>query len=186
MVNFSDIFRINSYRKFSIDLQYSVLLYTTIMDIAVFGAGCFWGVEASFRSLSGVIETEVGYCGGIIPNPTYKDVCRGDTGHAEVIKISFDSTLISFKTLVEHFWEIHDPTTRNRQGPDIGHQYRSTIFFQDETQQKIALQSRLEQNQSGQYNLPIVTEIVPKQIFYRAEEYHQRYLEKNGRSSCHI
>ncbi|UYP44162.1 Peptide methionine sulfoxide reductase MsrA [Candidatus Lokiarchaeum ossiferum] len=156
------------------------------MEIAIFGAGCFWGVEASFHRLQGVIDTRVGYCGGKLENPSYKEVCRGNTGHAEVVKVIFDPELISYHTLLEHFWEIHDPTTRNRQGPDVGSQYRSVIFFQNEQQQKIALQSRLEQNQSGRYSSPIVTEITSTQPFYDAEEYHQRYLEKNGRISCHL
>lgn len=156
------------------------------MEIAIFGAGCFWGVEASFRRLQGVIDTRVGYSGGKLKNPSYKDVCRGDTGHAEVVKVTFDPEILTYNTLLDHFWEIHNPTTRNRQGPDIGSQYRSAIFFQNDQHQKMALQSRLEQNQSGRYSTPIVTEISPEQPFYDAEEYHQRYLEKNGKLACHI
>ena len=175
-----------TYRIITKDLLRAITLVHIKMEIAILGAGCFWGVEESFRRLPGVIETRVGYSGGHLENPTYKDVCQGDTGHAEVVKITFDPELISYKSILEHFWQIHNPTTRNRQGPDIGHQYRSIIFYSDKNQQKIALESRLEENQSKKYTAPIVTEIVEQQPFYDAEEYHQKYLLKQGKDVCHI
>lgn len=154
------------------------------MEKATFAAGCFWGVEASFRALPGVVDAQVGYTGGTLLNPTYHDVCTDRTGHAEALEITFDPAKISYEKLVDHFWQMHDPTTPNRQGPDFGTQYRSAIFFHTPEQEKLARASR-EQWQN-RFRQPIVTEIVPASTFYRAEEYHQRYLEKKGLSSCHI
>lgn len=145
------------------------------MQKALFAAGCFWGVEAAFKKVPGVISTTVGYTGGHLENPTYKDVCSGKTGHAEAVLVEFDPKQVSFEKLLEVFWSIHDPTTLNRQGPDIGHQYRSAIFFQDAAQERLARQSQENQRASG---VKAVTEIVPAGPFWRAEEYHQCYLEK--------
>jgi len=154
--------------------------------IAVFGAGCFWGVEAAFRRLPGVLATEVGYSGGNFKNPTYHDVCGDRTGHAEVVRVEFDPQKITYRDLLRVFWLNHDPTTKNRQGPDIGTQYRSVIFYFDEGQRQEALASLQEEEKSGRYSRPLVTEIVPAKEFYRAEEYHQQYLEKRGQASCHL
>lgn len=153
---------------------------------ATFAAGCFWGVEAAFRRVPGVIATTVGYTGGTTPNPTYEDVCSDRTGHAEAIEITFDPSEVSYERLVEIFFQSHDPTTVNRQGPDVGSQYRSAIFFHDAAQQAVALASKEKMQQSGRFRRPIVTEIVPAAPFYRAEEYHQRYLEKRGLDYCHV
>ena len=154
------------------------------MDKATFGAGCFWGVEATFRALPGVKETAVGYEGGKLDNPTYHDVCTDRTGHAEVVQVTFDPAEISFNELLKVFWENHDPTTTNRQGPDVGTQYRSAIFFHSPDQEAEAKRSREEAQKS--FKRPIVTEIVPAMTFWRAEEYHQQYLEKRGLSHCHL
>jgi peptide-methionine (S)-S-oxide reductase len=154
------------------------------MEKATFAAGCFWGVEASFRALPGVIDAAVGYTGGTLANPTYQDVCTDRTGHAEALQITFDRAKISYGTLLDHFWQMHDPTTRNRQGPDFGTQYRSAIFFHSPEQEQAARASR--ERWQKRFSQPIVTEIVPATTFYRAEEYHQRYLEKKGLSSCHL
>jgi peptide-methionine (S)-S-oxide reductase len=154
------------------------------MEHATFAAGCFWGVEASFRALPGVLDTAVGYTGGSMANPTYHDVCTDRTGHAEALEVSFDPAKISYDQLLDHFWEMHDPTTPNRQGPDFGTQYRSAIFFHSPEQEKAARASR--ERRQTRFRQPIVTEIVPATTFYRAEEYHQRYLEKKGLSSCHL
>lgn len=154
------------------------------MEKATFAAGCFWGVEASFRALPGVVDAAVGYTGGGLPNPTYRDVCTDETGHAEALEITFDPSRISYDQLLDHFWQMHDPTTPNRQGPDFGTQYRSAIFFHSPEQEKLARASR--ERWQERFRQPIVTEIVPASAFYRAEEYHQRYLEKKGLSSCHI
>jgi peptide-methionine (S)-S-oxide reductase len=149
------------------------------MEIATFGAGCFWGVESKFQKVKGVIITTVGYMGGRLKNPTYEQVCTDKTGHAEVIQIIFDKEQISYEKLLEIFWSIHDPTQLNRQGPDIGKQYRSVIFYHNETQKKIAEESKKQiQNK---YNRKIVTEITLASKFYPAEEYHQKYLQKQGR-----
>jgi len=156
------------------------------MEKATFGAGCFWGVEATFRQIPGVIDTAVGYLGGTLKNPTYEDVCTDRTGHAEVVQVTFDPAKVSYDQLLNVFWEMHDPTTLNRQGPDIGTQYRSAIFFHSPEQEAIARKSRAEVEDSGKFRRPIVTEITPVSTFYRAEEYHQRYLEKRGLSHCHI
>jgi peptide-methionine (S)-S-oxide reductase len=154
------------------------------MERATFAAGCFWGVESSFRALPGVVDAQVGYTGGSLPNPSYQDVCTDRTGHAEALEINFDPAKISYDKLLDHFWQMHDPTTPNRQGPDFGTQYRSAVFFHSPEQEKAARASR--ERWQGRFSQPIVTEIVPASTFYRAEEYHQRYLEKKGLSSCHI
>src|SRR5256885_11654471 len=156
------------------------------METATFGAGCFWGVEATFRQIPGVIDTAVGYLGGELVNPTYEDVCTDRTGHAEVVQITFDPAKVSYEQLLSVFWETHDPTTLNRQGPDIGTQYRSAIFFHSPEQEAVARKSKAEIEASGKFRRPIVTEITPASTFYRAEEYHQKYLEKRGLSQCHI
>ncbi len=148
------------------------------MEKALFGAGCFWGVEESFRKLNGVINTEVGYSGGITTNPTYESVCVGNTNHAEVVLIEFNTNEISFENLLDHFWKCHDPTTLNMQGPDIGTQYRSVIFYFDENQKKISHESKLAYSKKS--NLNIVTEISKAKEYYKAEEYHQKYIQKTG------
>ena len=153
---------------------------------ATFGAGCFWGVEATFRQIEGVVDTAVGYAGGHLPDPTYKDVCTDRTGHAEVVQVEYDPERVGYDKLLDVFWENHDPTTLNRQGPDVGTQYRSAIFYQDDEQKAAAEESKRKLDASGRFRRPIVTEIVPAAPFYRAEEYHQRYLEKRGLASCHI
>ncbi|MEA2509940.1 MAG: peptide-methionine (S)-S-oxide reductase [Actinomycetota bacterium] len=151
---------------------------------ATFGAGCFWGVEAAFRQIKGVKSTSAGYLGGTLPDPTYEDVCSNATGHAEVVEVVYDPDRISYEDLLDVFWENHDPTTLNRQGPDVGTQYRSAIFFHDEEQQVAALKSKALR-QTG-LSRPIVTEITPASQFYMAEDYHQQYLEKRGLSTCRI
>lgn len=156
------------------------------MEKATFGAGCFWGVEATFRSIPGVISTVVGYCGGKTDNPTYKEVCTDTTGHAEVVEIAFDPAQLSYEQLLDAFWKLHDPTTPNRQGPDVGSQYRSVIFFHSPAQEAAARAAKDRLDKSGKFRKPVVTSIVPAATFYKAEEYHQRYLEKRGLSSCHI
>jgi len=155
------------------------------MQKAIFGAGCFWGVELTFSKIEGVESTAVGYCGGKVPDPTYEIVCTGQSGHAEVVLIEFDPDKVSYDNLLEAFWSLHDPTTLNRQGPDIGTQYRSVIFFQDKDQAVVAKASRDKLQQSGRFKNDIVTEIVPTAQFYRAEEYHQKYLEARGLGNCH-
>jgi len=152
---------------------------------ATFGAGCFWGVEAEFRQLpKGVVSTAVGYEGGTMKNPTYRDVCTDRTGHAEVVEVEYEPEKISYEDLLKVFWANHDPTTLNRQGPDVGTQYRSVIFYHTPEQQAAALASKEKLEKSGRYRRPIVSEIVPATSFYRAEDYHQQYLEKRGLSSC--
>jgi peptide-methionine (S)-S-oxide reductase len=153
-------------------------------EVATFGAGCFWGVEASFRRVPGVIDAVVGYSGGHTQNPTYKDVCTDETGHAEVVQVTFDPAKVSYEQLLETFWGIHDPTQVNRQGPDFGTQYRTAIFFHSPEQERIAKKSRDAAN--ARFRRPIATEITPAGAFFRAEEYHQRYLEKRGAQSCHF
>lgn len=153
---------------------------------ATFGAGCFWGVETAFRQLPGVIDAAVGYAGGKTENPTYEDVCSHATGHAEVIEVDFDPAKISYRDLLETFWTNHDPTTLNRQGPDVGDQYRSVIFYHSPEQRAAAEGSKVEQERGGRFKRSIVTQIEPAPAFYRAEEYHQRYLEKRGLSHCAI
>jgi peptide-methionine (S)-S-oxide reductase len=156
------------------------------MAKATFGAGCFWGVEETFRKIPGVKDTAVGYCGGSLENPTYKDVCTDRTGHAEVVEVDYDAAAVSYETLLEVFWNGHNPTQLNRQGPDVGTQYRSVIFFHSPEQEQVARASKERLEKSGRFPRPIVTEISPAQPFWRAEEYHQRYLERRGLGSCHV
>ncbi len=156
------------------------------MARATFGAGCFWGVEETFRKIPGVTATAVGYSGGRTSNPTYEDVCSDETGHAEVVEVDYDPKIVPYDRLLDVFWENHNPTQLNRQGPDVGTQYRSVIFFHDAEQEKAARASRDRLAASGRYARPIVTEISPARPFWRAEEYHQRYLEKRGGGSCHV
>lgn len=156
------------------------------MEKAMFGAGCFWGVEETFRKLRGVKNTAVGYAGGQSENPTYEEVCTDRTGHAEVVEVEFEPAEVSFAQLLDVFWANHDPTTLNRQGPDIGHQYRSAIFFYSPEQKSAAESSKQALAVSGKFRRPIVTEIVPAVPFHRGEEYHQQYLAKRGMSHCAI
>jgi peptide-methionine (S)-S-oxide reductase len=148
--------------------------------IAIFGAGCFWGIESAFRGVEGVVDATVGYAGGTVDKPTYRAVCSGKTGHAEVVQVEYDPSRVSFEKLVDVFWQIHDPTTLNRQGPDIGTQYRSIIFYSDENERAAAEKSKQRLDASGKFHRPIVTQIVPATQFYPAEEYHQRYYERMG------
>ncbi len=157
-----------------------------MLEQATFGAGCFWGVEQAFSQIDGVTKTEVGYCGGKTKYPSYKDVSRGDTLHAEAVKVEFDTSKISYSQLVDKFWEIHDPTTLNKQGPDIGTQYRSVIFYENERQRDEALKSKEKVEKSRKFDKAIVTEIKPLGSFYKAEEYHQNYLKKNNLNSCQL
>ncbi|MGI8653752.1 MAG: peptide-methionine (S)-S-oxide reductase MsrA [Pyrinomonadaceae bacterium] len=156
------------------------------MEKATFGAGCFWGVEVAFRQLEGVTSTQVGYLGGSLESPTYKDVCSGRTGHAEVVEVTYDPAQTSYEDLLKVFWENHDPTQLNRQGPDIGDQYRTAIFFHTPEQETAARASKAQLEASGHFKRPIATEITSASTFYRAEEYHQQYLEKRGLAHCHI
>jgi peptide-methionine (S)-S-oxide reductase len=149
---------------------------------ATFGAGCFWGVEAAFRQIEGVTRTRVGYTGGTLDNPTYEDVCSHTTGHAEVVEVTYDPERVSYDELLEVFWHKHDPTQLNRQGWDVGDQYRSVVFFHDQEQQEAA--SRSKAREQANLSAPIVTQIEPAETFYEAEDYHQQYLEKRGRSTC--
>ena len=149
------------------------------MEKAAFGAGCFWGVQAAFKKVKGVIKTTVGYMGGALKNPTYKDVCTNKTGHAEVVEIQFDPSIITYRDLLEVFWDIHDPTQVNRQGPDLGSQYRSVIFYNSQEQKNIAEKFREDIQKSGKFSKPIATEIVEAKEFYKAEDYHQDYFDKN-------
>src|SRR6476646_6545927 len=153
---------------------------------ATFGAGCFWGVEETFRNLKGVLSTTAGYAGGTKENPTYEDVCTDSTGHAEVVEVEFDPSQISYDELLDVFWSNHNPTTLNRQGPDVGRQYRSVIFFHSPEQEAAARASKERLEKSGRFARPIVTQIVAAEPFWRAEEYHQRYFEKRGGGSCHV
>lgn len=150
------------------------------MEKATFGGGCFWGVETALRLVKGVTSATVGYSGGSLNDPTYEDVCSGKTGHAEVVQVEYDPSKVSYEELLEVFWNIHDPTILNRQGPDIGTQYRSAIFFHTPEQESVAIASKEKLQNSGRYKRPIVTEITSASEFYRAEEYHQRYYEKHG------
>ena len=156
------------------------------MEKATFGAGCFWGVEAAFRQIKGVKSTAVGYEGGKTTNPTYKDVCGNETGHAEVVEVEYDPNEVSYDALLNVFWENHDPTQLNRQGPDYGTQYRTVVFYHSPEQKRIAEESKRALAESGKFKKPIVTEIVPADTFWVAEDYHQQYLEKRGLSTCHI
>ena len=155
-------------------------------EIATFGAGCFWGVEATFRQQPGVISTRVGYSGGTTENPSYKEVCTDTTGHAEVVEVTFDPQQISYERLLNVFWENHDPTQLNRQGPDWGTQYRSAVFFHSPEQEKTARASKEALENSGRLKKKVVTVIEPAKPFYEAEDYHQQYLEKRGLASCHL
>ncbi|MEK6937064.1 MAG: peptide-methionine (S)-S-oxide reductase MsrA [Nanoarchaeota archaeon] len=152
------------------------------LEIAVFGGGCFWGVEESFRTIKGVVKTEVGYSGGKVKNPSYENVCSGDTEHVEVVKVNFDPSVISYDDLLNVFWKAHDPTSIDRQGPDIGEQYRSVIFYIDDKQRITAENSKQDLERKG---LIIATKILPFKEFYKAEEYHQQYLFKRGIKVCH-
>ena len=156
------------------------------MEKATFAAGCFWGVEAAFRRVDGVVSTTVGYTGGSLENPTYEHVCTGTTGHAEAVEVEFDPDKVSYEDLLAVFWGCHNPTTPNRQGPDVGTQYRSAIFYHTPAQQAAAVASRDARAKSPGYTRPIVTQIVPAGPFHRAEDYHQQYLEKRGLGQCHI
>ncbi|MEP6776974.1 MAG: peptide-methionine (S)-S-oxide reductase MsrA [Chthoniobacterales bacterium] len=153
---------------------------------ATFGAGCFWGVESTFRNINGVADAAVGYAGGTKENPTYEEVCSAETGHAEVVQVEFDPNIVSYRDLLDVFWANHDPTTSNRQGPDVGTQYRSVVFYHNDEQRVAAEETKEKLNASGKFRRPIVTQIEPAPPFYRAEEYHQRYLEKRGMAHCAI
>lgn len=154
-------------------------------EIATFGAGCFWGVEETFLRTKGVLSTRVGYLGGTLENPTYEDVCAGTTGHAEVVEVTFDPAVVSYDELLKVFWDNHNPTEKNRQGPDIGDQYRSAIFTHDDAQKSAAEASKVALANSKRFPRPIATEITPATTFYPAEDYHQQYLRKRGLDSCH-
>jgi len=158
----------------------------TAMEKATFAAGCFWGVEATFRQVQGVTSTQVGYTGGHTENPTYQQVCAHTTGHAEAVEITYDPSVVTYEELLDVFWKCHDPTTPNRQGPDVGSQYRSAVFYHTPEQQAAAEARKQELDASGAFGSPIVTEITPAATFWRAEECHQQYYEKSGRASCHI
>ena len=153
---------------------------------ATFGAGCFWGVEEEFRKIPGVLDAAVGYAGGTMDNPTYRDVCTDRTGHAEVVEVDFDPSVVSYDRLLDVFWNAHDPTQVNRQGPDVGTQYRSVIFTHSPDQESTARASRDRLDQSGRFRRPIATQIEPAPKFWRAEDYHQQYLAKRGLGSCHV
>jgi peptide-methionine (S)-S-oxide reductase len=168
------IFRDGSSETLSTDLEG--------MQRAIFAAGCFWGIEAAFREIEGVVATRVGYTGGRTTNPSYEQVCSGTTRHAEAVQVWFDPNVVSYDELLDTFWSIHDPTTRDRQGWDFGSQYRSAIFFHDADQERVAIASRDERQNS--VTRPIVSEIVPASSFYDAEDYHQRYYEKHGGAFC--
>jgi peptide-methionine (S)-S-oxide reductase len=155
-------------------------------EFATFAAGCFWGVEVKFRQIPGVVDALVGYSNGHTENPTYRDVCTDQTGHAEVVQVEFDPEKVKYETLVDVFWHLHDPTQVNRQGPDFGKQYRSAIFTHSPEQETIAKKSKGDLEASKKFQRPIATEVTPAGKFYPAEEYHQRYLEKRGMASCHI
>jgi peptide-methionine (S)-S-oxide reductase len=155
-------------------------------EIATFAAGCFWGIEAKFRMIPGVEDAAVGYSGGHTENPSYKEVCTDRTGHAEVVQVTFDQAKVSYEKLVEAFWNMHDPTQVNRQGPDFGTQYRTAIFFHSPEQKAVAKKSKAALQASGKFRQPIATEVTKAGPFWRAEEYHQRYLEKRGAASCHF
>jgi peptide-methionine (S)-S-oxide reductase len=155
-------------------------------ELATFGAGCFWGVEIAFRQIPGVLDALAGYSGGTMPNPTYEDVCSDRTGHAEVVQVTFDPSRVSYDRLLDVFFTSHDPTQLNRQGPDVGRQYRSAIFYHSEAQREAAEAAKRKWEASGRWKRPVVTEISPAGPFWKAEEYHQRYLEKRGLASCHV
>jgi peptide-methionine (S)-S-oxide reductase len=154
------------------------------LEKATFGAGCFWGVESAFREIAGVVDAAVGYEGGTIANPTYQDVCTDETGHAEVVELTYDPALVGYDKLVDAFYGLHNPTTRDRQGPDVGSQYRSVIFVHSPEQERIARE--VTAKAQSRFNKPIVTQIEAAQTFYRAEDYHQQYLAKRGLRQCHF
>ena len=156
------------------------------LETATFAAGCFWGVEAAFRQLEGVVSTRVGYTGGRTERPTYEEVCTGRTGHAEAVEVTYDPSRIGYDALLTVFWENHDPTTPNRQGPDVGEQYRSAIFFHSPEQETAARASQAKLEAARRYRRPIVTQLAPAAPFYPAEDYHQQYLQKRGLASCHL
>ncbi len=156
------------------------------METATFGAGCFWGVEEAFRLLEGVDATAAGYAGGTTDDPTYKEVCSGRSGHAEVVRVEFDPAVVSYEQLLELFWSIHDPTQHHRQGPDVGSQYRTVIFHHSDRQRDAATASREAVGKSGRFAGPVVTEILPASIFWRAEDYHQQYIARGGPGACAI
>jgi peptide-methionine (S)-S-oxide reductase len=156
------------------------------MQLATFAAGCFWGVEELFRQINGVSATRVGYTGGAMVAPTYEDVCSDTTGHAEAVEVTYDSSKVSYEKLLQIFWDNHNPTTVNQQGPDFGSQYRSVIFYHDDAQRVEAEKSKAVLEASGKWKKPIVTQIVPATAFFPAEEYHQKYLMKRGGGSCHV
>ena len=153
-------------------------------EIATFAAGCFWSVEATFRNVTGVIDVVVGYSSGAMENPSYEQVCTGGTGHAESVQLTYNPSIVSYQTLLDTFWNLHDPTTLNRQGPDVGSQYRSVIFYHTEQQKKFAADSKKILERSNKFENSVVTEIIPAAPFYKAEDYHQRYFEKRGRAVC--
>lgn len=155
-------------------------------ELATFGAGCFWGVEVTFRNVEGVVDAAVGYAGGHLPDPGYQQVCAGGTGHAEVVQVEYDPQVVSYEQLLEVFWGCHDPTQKNRQGPDVGSQYRSAILVHDDDQRRAAEHSKAALEQSGRLSRPVATTIEDVGRFWRAEEYHQQYLVKHGRASCRI
>lgn len=155
------------------------------MAVATFGAGCFWGVELTFQKTKGVTSTSVGYSGGTTHNPTYEEVCTGRSGHAEVVQVEFDPSIVSYEELLDVLWGCHDPTTLNRQGPDRGTQYRSAIYYHSPEQEASAVASKAKADKSGRFSSPIVTEITSASEYYMAEDYHQKYLEKRGMGSCH-
>jgi peptide-methionine (S)-S-oxide reductase len=153
---------------------------------ATFAAGCFWGVEATFMKVKGVVQTEVGYMGGHTESPTYRDVCTDRTGHAEVVQVTYDDSAVSYEQLLDVFWMSHDPTQKNRQGPDVGTQYRTAVFYHDEEQRSTAERSKMTNDASGRFKRPIATLVEKAGPFWRAEEYHQKYLHKKGLDTCHI
>ena len=155
------------------------------MAVATFGAGCFWGVELTFQKTKGVTSTSVGYSGGTTHNPTYEEVCTGRSGHAEVVQVEFDPSIVSYEELLDVLWGCHDPTTLNRQGPDRGTQYRSAIYYHSPEQEASAMASKAKADKSRRFSSPIVTEITSASEYYMAEDYHQKYLEKRGMGSCH-
>ena len=157
-----------------------------MIEKATFAAGCFWGVEATFRKTEGVRSTRVGYIGGQTENPSYREVCTGTTGHAEAVEVEFDPAVVRYEDLLEIFWSNHDPTTRNRQGPDVGSQYRSGVFYHSPEQRDAALASLKRLESESRFARPIVTELVEAGPFWEAEDYHQQYLEKRGLATCHI
>ncbi len=156
------------------------------LETATFAAGCFWGVEEAFTKIKGVKSTRVGYTGGNLPNPTYEEVCTDRTGHAEAVQVKYDPKEVSYKDLLDLFWSIHNPTTKNRQGPDIGSQYRSAVFYHTVEQEKIARELKEMLDDSNRFQGKIITEIIPATAFYEAEDYHQKYYQKIGGGSCYL